>query len=535
MENPLHEAHEHIEHLEHRPASRLKVVVTVTILLVTMLTTLAGVMAAIWSARESDAQRARQQATAESLKAGLEATAQQSAIDQGIDDVTEAQWRSAFLNADAALVESPSLIKQLRAQADAATKAADEAQGALPQGADYADYAKYVAKLRQPALVQEELAKAHAHESEGWLTKNNGALAVVSMLALSLFLLGLTLTINNRHTQIGFTVLSIVMTVVAGARLGQIAASPIVVASESCIDRYAEAGTDASAGELDKATATLRDVVADCSRFEDAWLALANDRFADGSAPAMVEARDAYQRALDVADAKSAELYNDLGYAQTLAKDFSAAKQNLDKAAELAPENPVIMMSRAELAIARGDRASAEKFLDEGFKTVADLGPYFRNQFFFASLRTDRIAFATAGIKGKAIDDFFLTTRQAEAVLDAPGMTRQLDSHGASITDLVFKKSATKLGEIADFVTIGFAYHGLEPGDVISLRFYGNDRTTFDLTASLTAVASAQNGLIGSGTEVPDRDFRLGLSNTGETTLEVYLNGVSQGEVSLTI
>jgi len=51
---------------------------------------------------------------------------------------------------------------------------------------------------------------------------------------------------------------------------------------------------------------------------------------------------------------------------------------------------------------------------------------------------------------------------------------------------------------------------------------------------SLSARAQGSS-LVGSGVENPDTDFRLGLTYQGATTMEVYLNGVSQGEVSLTI
>ena len=91
-----------------------------------MLTTLAGVMAAIWSAKESESQRARQQATADSLKSSLEATAQQATVDQAIDDVTEAAWRSAFLNVDSLQVTDTTLKTALQTQAKISDDGAED-------------------------------------------------------------------------------------------------------------------------------------------------------------------------------------------------------------------------------------------------------------------------------------------------------------------------------------------------------------------------------------------------------------------------
>jgi Tfp pilus assembly protein PilF len=532
VESPLAEAHEEIKHLEHVAESRLKIILTVSILVVTMLATLGGVMAAIWSAKHSEAQRARQQATAASLQASLDATAQQATVDQALDDVTEAAWRSAFLNVNSLEVGNDTLATALRTQAGEATKVQQAEAASLPSGANGPSYA---AKLRQPAMVDEEVAKAHAQESVGWLAKNNSALAVVSMLALALFLLGLALTISNRPTQTGFTILAIVMTVIAGARLAQVAAKPIVVASESCIDRYGDAVTDANGGDMKAATTALSAVVGDCSHFEAAWTALGEVRFRGTGADSRQSAQDAFQRALDVADAKSTELYNNLGYVQTLNKQYDAAQVNLDKAAELSPDNPIVMSSRAELAVARGDSTTADKYLDEALSSVSKHGPYFRDEFYFANLRSDEADFTEAGLTSHAIGQFFLRGREAEASIGALGAITPGDTHGARITGLILRKSATKLGSIADFVTIGFTYHGLQVGDHISVRFYANG-LTYDLTASLPdAVVQSNSTLVGSGIEPPDSHFRLGLSNKGETTMEVYLNGVSQGEVSITI
>ena len=77
-------------------------------------------------------------------------------------------------------------------------------------------------------------------------------------------------------------------------------------------------------------------------------------------------------------------------------------------------------------------------------------------------------------------------------MLDVKNMAHPLDTHGAQVNDLVFRKSDTVLGRTAGFVTIGYSYHGLEVGDVISLRFYGYGDTYYDPTASLTETVSCR-------------------------------------------
>lgn len=539
MENPLHEAHEQIEHLEEAPESRLKIVITVAILVVTMLTTAAGVLAAIWSAHQSETQRERQQAATKSLEEGLSVNSQLAAVDSAIDDATEAQWRKTFLTVYAMELSDPSLKRALTKQASSAQQVVDEINARLPKGARDSSYSD---RLNESSQAESQLAAAFARESAGWLEKHNGALAVVSMLALSLFLLGLALTLGNRPTQLGFTGLAIVMTLIAAARLVQIDVSTIKAPTEECIRTAARANAFVVDTAYKKAEAELESAVGACPSFGEAWSALGQARFYQGvitNSPAVAkqlwpQAQQAYQRALDVADTESGELYNDLAFMQMLNHDYGDAQANLDKAHELAPHSNYVLGSLAELAVARGDAATAERLLREAASHLADAGPYLRNSYFFASLRYDHGYFKQAGITGAKVDAFFLHAREYEALLDSGSMPTPLSTHGAGISDLVFRKSDSVLGRVAKAVTIGFRYHGLRPGDVISLRFYGYQDSTYDSVASLTERVQKGSSLLTDGVEQPDSDFRLTLSYPYETTLEVYLNGVLQGQATYT-
>ncbi len=538
MENPLHEAHEQIEQLDEKPESRLKVVITVAILVVTMLTTAAGVMAAIWSARQSDTQRERQQSATTSLQESVTANSQLLAVDGLKDDIKEDTWRKTFLHVYTLEVSDKTVDSELQKQADSAAAIAKQLSARLPAGANSDDYTD---KLYEKSLADSQLASAYAQESSGWLEKHNGALAVVSILALSLFLLGLALTLGNRATQVGFTALAIVMTVVGGARLLQVQLSDITAPTESCIDTAAAANADMVLTHYVDAATKLRTAVSNCPDYVDAWSQLANTYFYYGvssgnpvAKKAFLQAEQADQAALNVADVKTGVLYNDLAFMQILNHQYDAAAQNMVDAHKLSPESHYVLGTLAELAIARGDQKTAFHYLDEAALSLKDAGPYFRDQYFFTSLRYDSGYFALAGITGAKVDAFFSRAREYEAMLDVKNMAHPLDTHGAAIDDLVFRKSNSVLGRTAGFVTIGFSYRGLEVGDVISLRFYSYDDTYYDPTASLTATVDAGSSLVGDGTEQPDTDYRLKLSYKYKTTMEVYLNGVLQGELAYT-
>ncbi len=539
MENPLHEAHEQIEQLEEKPESRLKAIITVSILVVTMLTTAAGVLAAIWSAHQSETQRERQQAATSSLQESVTANAQLRAVDTLRDDIKEDTWRKTFLHVYTLEVSDKTIDAELQRQANSAAAIAKQLGAQLPAGATADDYSD---KLYEKSLADSQLASAYAQESSGWLEKHNGALAVVSILALSLFLLGLALTLGNRATQLGFTGLAIVMTLVGGARLLQVQVTGITAPTEDCINTAAAANADMVVSQYVAAAKKLNTALLECPEYGEAWTQLANAYFYYGVASnnrttatrVWLQAEQADKSALGAADVKTGVLYNDLAFMEILNHQYDAAAQNMVQAHRLAPESHYVLGTLAELAIARGDVTTAMHYLDEAALPLKDAGPYFRDQYFFTSLRYDSGYFATAGITGPKVEAFFAKAREYEAMLDVKNMAHPLDTHGAVIDNLVFRKSDSVLGRTAGFVTIGFSYRGLEAGDVLSLRFYGYNDTFYDPTASLTVTVSAGSSLVGDGTEQPDSDYRLKLSYKYATTMEVYLNGVLQGEMAYT-
>lgn len=531
MENPLEAGHEKIEELEALPESRLKSIITVTIVLVTILTTVAGVLAALWSARQSETQRERQQATAEAVQAGLHATTEQGALDAQRDDQREALWRQVQLDFNADSVESSStdLASALRLQGEAAGKQAEELSGELPKNEDAYDVR--VAEMRTDVTKQEQSARALAQESVGWLDKHNGALAVVSMLALSLFLLGLALTLGSRPTQVGFTVLAIAMTVVAGARLAQISAQSIDTASESCIEQFADGDTQLNAGEFAKSAATLQDVVHDCSHYSEAWSDLMTATLYQFEHGGLQTSLTYAQHALDTATPKSAVQYNDLGYLQTLAKRFDPAEANLDEALQLDPQNEVILASRAELAVVEGQKDTAQHYFDKAMTSVAQHGPYFQ-RLYFQNVRLDQLIFGAFGITSHELTDFFTAAKQTEVSLDELHRQQPGSTHGATITNLIARPATGSLGK-AGCATIGFSFTGFAEGDHVSIRFYQNG-VTYEPSAGVpdslvTAHPRSENDIPVLGSGVIRPDFRNLPLPPGSQTMEVYLNGNLMG------
>lgn len=528
MENTFNEAHEEIKHLDHLSAPRLKTAMTVTILLITMLATLAGVLAGIWSSREAESQTARQQATASALKSELGATTQETEVAQTEDDSIEAGWRSAFLYQESTQVHDATLKQTLLAQQKRTYRISTQIDKRLPAGGVNS---AYYARLQQPATHDEQLAKARALEGVGWLEKNNEALAVVSMLALALFLVGLALTISNRRIQVGFTALSIAMLLFSGGRLAWIAASPIDRPTEKCVDHYTTAMTAITSGHAGAARGELQSVTKACPTYSDAWSALAQAAFDPARSTARHEVATASYRALTTADSPSAVLENDAGVAALLNHDVPTAERLLTAARAAIPHNPVVLSSCAELAAARGDAQQARADLTAAVAQVAKHGPYFRNQVFFAAMRDDATSFPQAGWHNKVFDQLFLAAKESEASFDSVGRSAPNPTHGAKITD-IYLGPAKKIGGIGGFLTIGFQHWNLQPGDVLAFRFYTGNDSVYEATASEPKiVVGAGTTLVGTGVFAPQQT-RIDIGSVGKVTLEVYLNGVYQGQTS---
>lgn len=528
MENTFSEAHEEIKHLDHMSAPRLKVGMTVAILVITMLATLAGVLAGIWSSREAEAQTARQQATASALKAELGATTQESEVAQTEDDSIEAGWRSSFLYEESTQVHAADLKRVLLAQQKRTYRISTEIDKRLPSGGVTS---AYYARLQEPATHDEQLAKARALEGVGWLEKNNEALAVVSMLALALFLVGLALTINNRRIQLGFTALSIAMLVFSGARLAWIAATPINRPTESCVNRYSSAVTAYTAGRPGAARTELESVTKACPTYSDAWAALAQAAFDPGKSTARAQFASASYRALATADSPSAVLQNNAGTAALLNHDVGTAQRLLAAARAAAPHNPIVLSSCAELAAARDDAGQAQSDLRAAITQVAKHGPYYRDQVFFAAMRDDANSFAQAGWHNRVFDQLFLSAKEAEASLDSVGRATPASTHGAKITN-IYLGPAKKIGGIGGFLTIGFQHWGLRPGDHLAFRFYTQNDSRYEATASEpNIVVHPATTLVGTGLFAPQQT-RIDIGSVGRVTLEVYLNGVYQGQAN---
>ena len=505
MENRLEEVHEHLEHLEHVASRKFKTVITVMVLLVTGAATVAGVLVALWSGHESAAQSARQELAAEAVSADLHANALYAANSDQQDQATEEGWQAAFLRLykDGADATTASLLEQQAKVANAQQK-----QVSTVSTAQLDD-----AAAKQTIAGQESQAKAS--EASDFASKGSGALTVISILAVSLFLLGLAPTVPVQFTRWLFVGLAVVGLVVSAVRLSVVATGSSDIPTSACIDDYAHA---TFATTYEDQIKELKGVVSSCAGYADAYQQLANAQSGLGTKQAFLDAETNYRKALDLRPAYAAILYNNLATAQLFDGHVAQARDSLDHAVELDPHNEVTLASQAEQRAFAGDTTGADRYLDKALQLVAAHGSYFRQQY-FQSLRLDYQLTQDMGIHTKATDAFYLRVKNAEASLDVYGKATPGDAHGATISSLTVRKAGGKRGD-QGLATLGFQYQGFRAGDHLSVRWYQYGEF-FSLTQSQVDTTVGSNG---DGSLDPDTAYVVP-TPPGSWTVEVYLNG----------
>ncbi len=317
------------------------------------------------------------------------------------------------------------------------------------------------------------------------------------------------------------------MTVVAGARLAQIAARDIPKPSSQCIGQYAEGVTEANT-DFKKGAETLRGVVDACPEYSEAWTALAQvELYLNLNEKGLADAIENDQKAVDTASAKSAALYNSLGFAQMLDKNYTGARENISRALALEPDNEIFMASQAELTVVQGDAESARRQFDRIVERISDRGSYYLTGY-FAALRLDDLFLVIYGGESDAVKQFYRHVREVEVSLEQLHQPEPKSLHGATITHVIARPSKGMLGK-AGCATFAFDFTGFQEGDRLSIRFYQygvNYEPSAGVADSLiTAHPRNGNNITVMGAGYFKADYRNLPLPSGSQTMEIYLDG----------
>lgn len=508
----LHELVEHVEHAAHERHATIRSVVTVLILVVTVLTALTGLLAALASRHNDDAQRER----------AIHTVAAQQADEQAYQDfgqyldleaASTADYRRYAVEHRLAQSASGSTAASLSAEADAW----NQQNGVFQNKFNAIDLNKSDAASAMP----EQEAFSDARAADAWVSKEDADIGVAGLFAVCLFLLGLALSVPGRGVKWGFVAIAGTLALVGVARGMVVNLSPVHRVPHKALVAY-EAGTLAGYQQDYKLAATdFRRAVDADSGYGEGWLALAQAQSADETDHGLLQAAAAsYEKALQHGE-KGYLVHNNLGYVYLLLGDDKRAAAEIDTAVALAPREPYILMSEAEVGLATGDIAAADHWRDKAVAVLAGFDSGFRDQFFAQLRNQDRRALEAAKVPTARLDTFFGTLRNIEASLDAFGSPVPRTVDGASLTNL----AATYQPDRGRF-EVTFDQNGIHTGDITSLRVYSTADESYSPYSSTPRIDVA--------TEPGDFTFTAHTPiDQGEWRIELYLNGNFQTSITV--
>ena len=268
----------------------------------------------------------------------------------------------------------------------------DEKTGAsdvLRFGADY---------LVAPPVKWTEMQSAKSEEAAAWGKKSDRYIVVITILAVSLFLFGLALTLGGR-LKIVFVAIGCLIAAAAGAGMAAAALATVPRLPEEAIKNYADGSTKLYyAGMLALAGAGTSETEAEVVRRADLALAAYGQAlllkpdyaaarrglgethlligqtllFSRGAGPDFGQAMEELSQVVDSLEKvvrlarADANVYRDLGWAHALVGECGQAHAATLKALELAPEN------KLDLGILDALEHILDGRTDEGFERLED-------------------------------------------------------------------------------------------------------------------------------------------------------------------
>ena len=507
----LQESVEHLEHAAHGPRTRLRVIVTVLILAATVEAAVVGYMAATASSNADTTARERQLHDVAAAQATLYAAGQSGLSNDISADEVDAARRAAVRNFQAG---QPGVSAADRAELAAETarwSAVQHAEEVLnPAGVDSLQL--YRAKVGKPATREQQLADLAGEQTEAWVRRSDVYVAVVGLLAVALFLLGLALTVPRRIIGYGFAMLALGIGAYGGVRTVLATTPELPAMSDSVLSAYTDGVVAQAAGKHTEAIADYERAVKGRPHYAQAWKQLADSRNSfTASTDALHETVRDYQRAIAEGD-RRANVYHFLAFTEMRLGHVGDALKDARTAHDIAPVNAQIDFALALTELLNGDSAGAQRDSRAAFALLKDQLPSDR-ALYFSQLRNDEAVLANAPVNQSQLKPFFLAGREAEASYDALG--------GPDPTPLRGATASISAVEGVNRTFYAFVYSNFAVGRVVGIRWY-------DSTSHYVASAStpALKWLY-----TPDGTYNGYVDNvpanlsTGTYTLELYLDG----------
>jgi tetratricopeptide (TPR) repeat protein len=231
------------------------------------------------------------------------------------------------------------------------------------------EWARYFAGTWQPLYLKAEWQKAHAAERDGWADKSGDYVAVVTVLAVALFLIGLSRT-PAAAASAGVLVGAGVVLAVAAAAWGlAILARPVAGPSAEAIDAYVEGrvalDSATQADDLQRADEAFGRALAARPGYVDANFSRGFARFRadfvrEGGPVGSEGARDDFA-AVTRLDPLNAVAWNNLAAARFWLGDLAGAEAAIRTSLRIDPRSLLANLNLSFFRLISGDEAGYEE------------------------------------------------------------------------------------------------------------------------------------------------------------------------------
>lgn len=367
------------------------------------------------------------------------------------------------------------------------------------------------ARLRQ--AVEAELANDHSGKADSYV-------AVLTVLAVALFLLGLSLTVQGRSRYV-LAAPGIAIFVVCVAWTALISMRDVTRVSERAIRAAAEGQRLQDAGDLDAAIEAYDEAIDDSPDFAAAYARRAGARFVQGSAQigqtsfisiTSPEALDDALADMEEALAHGADsdvvTVADAGFYAFLDEDFDRSAQLSQQAIDLNDQLAQVWFNLGVARVALGDERGAVRAYREGRQLLGDAPDAGTRSAVLAGARTD-LSVLRELLSDDELDDVVGLIESVEAELAA--FEASFSEPPCPVEDCPDAGDVEGGAEIGDvelsrngaFVFATYPVDGAEPGTPITTVWYvhTDDSLPFEQAAiSVETVRVGDDGFVTSAT-----------------------------------
>lgn len=383
---------------------------------------------------------------------------------------------------------------------------------------DVVRFDQYFEQSLVKARGKAEWQRAMALQAEVWEAKARGYLSIITILAVGLFLFGLSLTIPGavRYILVGAGLLIVI---VSGVWTTVVYAQPAPQAREEAIQAYLRGVAALNVGEYQTAIDHFDEATSIDAKLGGAWADRGYTRAILGDPESVEQGIADFEEAIRLGVDNSYTRRN-LGRLYVKHKQYDEAIANFQAALEQDPDQPMLYFDLGLALFVSGEEADARDAYHEGIVLLSEEPGYIREPCFQAAINDLQDATMMGDMMG-AGSDLVRMIKEASASLMMMG---EMEAHDMGVTLGPIRFELTEHG-----LSATFDYRGMQNGLAWQDRWYVEGQVDDTLSPTREPWSGGESGewtiTISDQAQLRPGTYRVELYvegqlvQTGETTI----------------